>query len=747
MAATTLKRFFSGGVPVALLFALLLASLYLMSNATQNSEQFGRIYILLFVINVVELLILAGLIGVNLGTLIRQRRNRATGSRLTTRLVVMFVVLAVAPASILYYFSFDFIRRGIDSWFDVRVQEAMDDAMELSRTALDWRIIDVQRQTKQIAEDISETTPSLAQLTLDELRFRSAAAEILVLNQQGTPVIRSPRTPQDTLGPELDRVIMAQLRQGLTYVGIEPGQDAGQDQYARVVVNLPEPGATGGAMLQAIFPVPERLGALTERVQSAYTKYERLEFLRGPLKFSFTLTLSLVLLLSCFTAVWLAFYSARRLVAPIRILAIGTRAVAAGDYHRHLPEESLAQDELGFLVKSFNTMTHRIATAQDQARLSQQTAENQKAYLETVLGHLSSGVLTYTTSATLRTVNPAAEKILGVPMQGRQGTCLDELAAEHRHLRKFVEVLKTKFSDECASWQAQVMLFGLEGRQVLMCRGACLPAPRPEDAGYVVVFDDITALIQAQRDAAWGEVARRLAHEIKNPLTPIQLSAERLRHRYLNTMAAEERSLMDRCTHTIVQQVEAMKKMVKAFSDYARPPKLEIAPLKFNDVVMEVVELYRHGRSPLVVNAHLDPRIGLVDADSGRLRQLLHNLIKNAVEAMADEDRPKVTVITRLQVTDELHALELSVCDNGPGIPEDMLGRLFEPYVSAKPKGSGLGLAIVKKIVEEHHGVIWVENVVTGGAKFALRLPLRAGSRTGAATQTMQNHDQKGMLQ
>ena len=731
---------------MAVLFALLLASLYLMSNATQNSEQFGRIYILLFVVNVIELLILAGLIGVNLGTLIRQRRNRATGSRLTTRLVVMFVVLAVAPASVLYYFSFDFIRRGIDSWFDVRVQEAMDDAMELSRTALDWRILDAQRQTKQIAEDISDTTSSLMQLTLDELRYRSGAAQIVVLNDEGTAIGGSPAGRHSAPGPVLDRVVMAQLQQALTYVGIEPGPEAGESHYARVVVNLPEPSVTGGVMLQAMYSLPERLDVLAERVQSAYAQYERLEFLRGPLKFSFILTLSLVLLLSCFTAVWLAFYSARRLVAPIRILAIGTRAVAAGDYHRHLPEDSLAHDELGFLVKSFNAMTHRIATAQDQAHLSQQAAENQKTYLETVLGHLSSGVLTYTKSAMLRTVNPAAEKILGVALDVRQGVCLDDLAAAHRHLRKFVDVLKAKFSDDGASWQAQVVLFGQEGRQVLMCRGACLPAPRPEDAGYVVVFDDITALIQAQRDAAWGEVARRLAHEIKNPLTPIQLSAERLRHRYLATMAPEERSLMDRCTHTIVQQVEAMKKMVEAFSDYARPPKLEIAQVSFNDVVMEVVELYRYERSSLVVDTRLDSRIKRVDADSGRLRQLLHNLIKNAVESMADGDQPKVEVTTRLCVSDDLQALELSVRDHGPGIPEDMLGRLFEPYVSAKPKGSGLGLAIVKKIVEEHNGMIWAENVTGGGAMFVLRLPLRVNSRGGGAQSWKNRPGRERML-
>ncbi len=727
MAAPPLIKRISGLLPVVGLFALLLVSLFMFSSATQNSQEFSRSYLMLLVLVVVELLLLLALIGINLQRLIRQYRNRATGSRLTTRLVVMFVILAVVPASVLYYFSVDFIRRGIDSWFDVKVERALDDALNLSRASLDWRLEEMQRQVALMAEDLDNAAPGSLEGALDEALRRSAAAEVALLDEHGFAIVFSSNRPNRRPPEPLDKVILAQLHRQGSYIGLEPSLAPQEGLYARVVVALAGGEPPPRLALQVLFPVPGQIGVLANSVQTAYANYERLDYLRGPLKFSFTLTLSLVLLLSLFTAVWAAFAMARRLVAPIRILAIGTRAVTSGDYQRRLPVTSLARDELGFLVRSFDTMMARIAMAQEEARHSQQIVESQKVYLETVLGHLSSGVMTFSIDGVLRTVNTQADQILGVRLEESLGTSLDQLGEEHEHLQRFVELMKGHLAAHDEGWQEEVVLFGPEGRQVLMCRVAALPVREDLEGGYVLVFDDITAQIQVQRDAAWGEVARRLAHEIKNPLTPIQLSAERIRHKYLPLMAAGEARVLDRATHTIVQQVEAMKKMVQAFSDYARTPRLEIVPHNLNDLVTEVLELYRGENSDLDIQIRLDEALGSIDLDAGRIRQLLHNLIKNAIEAAGEEGGVvRVDVTTRLHRTEELQAAELSVRDYGSGISEQLIDTLFEPYVSAKPRGSGLGLAVVKKIVEEHNGLIWVENVPDGGARFVIRMPLSA---------------------
>ena len=722
MAVAAVKHFFAGRAPVALLLLLLLGSLYLMSSATENSEEFGRIYIPLLVIIVIELLILAGLIVYNLGRLIRQYRNQATGSRLTVRLVVLFVILAVTPASVLYYFSLGFIRHGIDSWFDVRIEQAMDGALELSRTALDWRMREMMRQAEFIAESVSEMPPGELLLSLNDLRHEMGALELSLLARRGKVLGFSSDEAGQLSPTAVDSIILSQLENGLAYVGLDPGPQPGS-LYARLVVNVPASTlSVEPRILQALFPVPEGIDQLVSDVQSAYSQHEQLVFLSGPLKFSFTLTLSLVLLLSIFTSIWAAFFLARRLVAPVRVLAIGTRAVASGDYHRQLPVTVDSGDELGFLVKSFNTMMARIAGAREEAERSRQRLEEQKSYLETVLGHLSSGVMTFNQNGVLNTANSAAEQIFGIELASCLGVNLEGIARTYVHLKPFTELTQLRIGCEQSDWQEQVVLHGEDGRQVLMCRGVHLPSQTEQDSGYVVLFDDITALLQAQRDAAWGEVARRIAHEIKNPLTPIRLSAERLRHKYLPTLSEEEGKLLDRSTHTIVQQVETMKEMVKAFSDYARTPQLDLRKVDINGLINEVLALYGNGERSLVIEVSLDPRIESVDADSGRMRQLIHNLIKNAIEAVDPAEVIRIHVETQLQESGEQQRIELSVADNGPGISDDMMAKLFEPYVSSKPKGGGLGLAIVKKIVEEHNGAIWAENMASGGARFNVRL-------------------------
>lgn len=719
MAAPVLRRFGSGVTPIALIVALLLGSLYLMSAATTNAETFGRLYSVLFVINLAGLILLVWLIVVNLYRLLRQYRLRAMGARLTMRLVGIFVLLALAPVSIVYYFSLQFLHRGIDSWFDVRIERGLQDALELSRTALDTRTRELLRTSKQMAAALSDVPEGRLALRLDDLRAAGEASELTLLTPSGHIIASSVADAMRIVPNRPDATILSQLRQGQSYAALDPVGDTGLAFRLVVAINKPDPIADP-IVLQALYPVAQRLNVLAENTQQAFADYQRLAYMRGPLKLSFTVTLSLVLLLSLLTAVWGAFYAARQLVAPIRVLAVGTRAVAAGDYDRRLPLAS--NDELGFLVESFNDMTRRIALARDETARSQAQAERQRAYLEAVVGRLSSGVLTLGADGTLRTANAAASLILGIDMDECVGGPLQGLAATNHYLARFVASVEEHLSGRARDWREEITIFGPTGRQVLMARGALLPSVGDMAGGHVIVFDDITTLVQAQRDAAWGEVARRLAHEIRNPLTPIQLAAERLRHKYLATMNPADADVLDRSTHTIVSQVEVMKEMVKAFSEYARAPHLRLKTLNINRIVNEVLDLYRGAEPRIAMEAQLDTNLPDVQADAGRMSQLLHNLLRNSIEAVAATAGGRIAVITRAINEDGFRVAELVVEDNGPGFASGLEGKVFEPYVTTKTKGSGLGLAIVKKIVEEHGGVVFAENI-GGGARVTVRLP------------------------
>jgi PAS domain S-box-containing protein len=718
----------TGLLAVLLLFGLLLGSLLIMSDATQNSDRFGRLHSVLLLFNAVGLLVLTGISGYQLYRLIAQYRARVAGARLTLRLVALFVVLAVVPVSVVYYFSVQFLQKGIDSWFDVRIEQALEDALDLSRASLDLRIRETLRQTQRMASQMENVSPGLATLSLTELRETFGADELILMEGAGRIVATA--SGDAAIVPDLpDDVILEHVSEGQTHVTLAPDKDAGLQ--IRVVVPISEGSTvlTEQRVLQALFPVSERFNSLAESVEAAYDSYRQLAFLRGPLKTSFIITLSLVLAVSLLTALWTAVQSARRLVAPVRDLAEGTVAVSKGRYDQRLPIPS--NDELGFLVMSFNQMTRNLAYARDQATRSQRLLERQRAYLETVLSSLSSGVLTLRQDGRLRTANTAAGQILGAVRDELLDRRPRDVAATRPNLEPFCELIETNLRRDRDGWAEQVTLFGAGGRQVLMCRGSSLTDDRGL-TGHVVVFDDITTLVQAQRNAAWGEVARRMAHEIKNPLTPIQLAAERIRHKYLGHVGEDEGRVLDRATHTIVQQVMALKEMVDAFNEYARSPTLKLTPLDLNALISEVTFLYRDHPSKVTVNVDADPSAPVVTADSVRIRQLLHNLIKNAIEALEGRQDGGVMVRTRRQDYEGNPRVEIMIEDNGPGFPSRSATDIFEPYVTTKTKGTGLGLAIVKKIVEEHGGMIRAEAVSTGGARILIHLPYSDPERTTA---------------
>ena len=481
------------------------------------------------------------------------------------------------------------------------------------------------------------------------------------------------------------------------------------------------------AVLQALYPIANRSANLAESVQSSYQQYRQLVFLRRPLMLSSMLTLSLALLLSVMMAVWFALYAARRMMMPVHDLVHGTRAVADGDYATRIYKRS-KNDELGYLVQSFNYMTLQLEQSRDSATRSQQEVERQRAWLETVLGQISSGVITLDADNRVRTGNVAAANILGEELNEYEGELLEHEVQDNSVLAQFSDQIKSQLRSEATEdWSCEIEIFNESGRRFLFCRGAQLTDMDGNATGRVIVIDDMTNLISAQRDAAWSEVARRLAHEIKNPLTPIQLSAERLRHKFANKLASGDVDLLSRLTQTIENQVDAMKSMVNAFADYASTPNVKLGDTDVNALVREVADLYQEDDSRLTLDLILDSTLKPILVDTARFRQLLHNLVKNAIEAQPAQATPTVRIITRVAQDRGSPVLEIVTEDQGLGFPVDMLNRVFEPYVTSKPKGTGLGLAIVKKIVEEHNGVIRAENRPAGGAAVIISLPYPAG--------------------
>jgi nitrogen fixation/metabolism regulation signal transduction histidine kinase len=439
-------------------------------------------------------------------------------------------------------------------------------------------------------------------------------------------------------------------------------------------------------------------------------------------------TLSIVVLVTLLVAVYGAFFFARRLSAPVQNLVAGTRAVARGDFDTRLP--SGGKDEIGFLVDSFNDMIEQLGSARAEARRSAAQVENERANVEAILARLSTGVVALEENLTIRMANQAAESLLNLQLRGREGEAVATVAADNPPLQQILEVVQRHLDDEEVEWREQISLHLETGTRVLVCASTALPGSYRSRSGLVLVFDDVTELLQAQRDAAWGEVARRLAHEIKNPLTPIQLSAERIRRKVLGSIDEPTGEIIDRATQTIVQQVEAMRDMVNAFSEYARAPEMNRTNFDLNHLITQVADLYPGQKGQPTVALELDPELPKIRADAVRIRQVLHNLVRNALEALDSQDDGVVHVITRQVEKNKRKRIQITVKDNGPGIPAADRDRIFEPYVTTKGKGTGLGLAIVKRLVDEHGGEVIIDSQVGVGTAVNILLPVIGSGET-----------------
>jgi len=706
---------------------LAVTALFLLSRTAQNFEEFDRLHIVILLINTAGIVVLFALLVGNLARLLREYRTHVLGSKLKARIVGMSAALAVVPLLVVFYFSMQFINRGIDTWFNVEVEKGLDDALALSRTVLELEMQGHLQFITKISERLGGANTKQLIFELNTLRQESGASEISVFGNNKQIMATSSDLATDYMPQVPTDEVILQIRQKKPFISLDP-LEHGNYQIRIAVVFGNHNRSEALSIIQAKFPVTERISRMANSVDSSYSEYKRLLYLREPLKRTFLLTLTIVFLLSLLASVYGAFVLSKRLVAPIQDLVEGTIAVAKGDFDTRLP--SSTRDEIGFLVSSFNDMTENLSEAQRQASLSQVQVEAERANLEVILASLSTGVIAFESDFRIRLANQASGAILNVELENRAGEYLSNMASDHPLLEQFIDAIRGHLSAGNTEWREQIVLRGEVGRRVLTCACTTLPGDEDHVPGFVVVFDDITALLQAQRDSAWGEVARRLAHEIKNPLTPIQLSAEQLRRKYMKTMSENEAKLLDRATHTIVEQVEAMKDMVNAFSEYARAPDLDISVFNLYKLAHEVVDLYRTQESGIEIALNMDLTLANIEADIGRVRQMLHNLIRNSIEALENSNykgRIEIRINkTKIQKTD---VIEIVVQDNGPGFKAVSVNQVFDPYVTTKPKGTGLGLAIVKKLVEEHVGSIEAENLDDNGAVIRIKLPINEVAR------------------
>lgn len=729
----------AGPIPVISVCTLLLFALSFLIVQSLSQDDAGELQFWITLLGTTGIVILVFFLITNVYSLYRQYSRNEIGSKLTTKLVVIFFLLTVIPFSLIYFFSIQFLNKGVDSWFDVRIEQTVQDSLLLGKTALEGITEDITADVEGYANSLRQSLGAGELLrALDDIRELEGYTELSMYTDDGRILAfssvdgiedtnRLPETPGDE--------VFSELRLNNTYTVLE---DISQNtQRFRVVVPI-RTNEFGREfyLLQAIKVLPLRYATLASSVETAESQYAQMVFARGPLKFSLIVTLSLISLASLLFSVLTAVYLSRRLVAPISNLAAGTQKIAEGDYGTHLPVDSA--DELGILTESFNNMSSKIEEAQKAALASQTETEQQKGYLEAVLTNLSSGVFSFDQERRLQICNSAAVDILGLDLSDNLGKTALQLAERNQQTNNFFTMVNDGIASGEPNWQDEITLLGKHGRQMLIVRGTLLYRSNPsqkqyadqaeQDAveTYVVVFDDVTNLIQAQRDAAWGEVARRLAHEIKNPLTPIQLSAERIRLKLAGQVDGALLETLDRSTRTIVQQVESMKEMVNAFSSYAQPVRAQLLPLDVNQLIRDVAELHSSSLQTVDFEIDLAPDLPEIKANSSALRQVLNNLIINALHALEESTQPKLSIRTYIAAKVTGQYIDIVIEDNGSGIPADIRDSLFDPYVSSKAKGSGLGLAIVKRIVEEHSGSVWSRDGSDGGTAMHLRLPINA---------------------
>jgi nitrogen fixation/metabolism regulation signal transduction histidine kinase len=718
--------------------------LFLLAAGTGNTQLLDKYYNTLLAVNLVLCVALFIVVFALVWRLVRRRLQNRFGAKITGRFALAFALTGLVPGIIIYVVSALFLTRSIESWFNTRVDSALESGLKLAQATLDAQLADITNRSRAMAGQLVSLSDASLPPEVARLRELFALSEVTVFTSTNR-VLATVGPNLLSLRPDLpNATLMRQVRTGGVSAALESEAaepDVSQsvtplrDPKLRMRVVLPLYSAQGLALktetryVQVLQPVAPALAQNAESVRAGYQDYKELSLTREGLSRMYALTLTLALLLATFASITVAFLLASAMTAPLLTLADGTRAVAGGDF-RPLPLPP-SNDELTLLTSSFNTMSRQLGDARATTESSQRALQEANAYLESVLTNLSAGVLVFDGQGRLATYNDSAVRLLGHALANQRGVPMEQALPEP--LAHLIAVQDAHAQDH---WQQQVAIERGEGlTQTLLVRGAALVLSDnlsaqqvPQNAGRVIVFDDVSDVISAQRATAWAEVARRLAHEIKNPLTPIQLSAERLAHRLGDKVQGADADVLARGTSTIVNQVTALKRMVDEFRDYARLPRAQIAPLDLNALIEDVLRLYETESVPggRIAFALAKP-LPLIEGDAAQLRQVIHNLVKNALDACDQSktlERPCVVVRTLLEVrqVDELSKnqqkrVKFAVSDKGCGFTPKILARAFEPYVTTKAGGTGLGLAIVRRIVDEHAARVNIRNRDSGGAE------------------------------
>ncbi len=756
--------------------------LFLLAAASDNTSMFETYYSWILGANIVVGSGLFLVVCFLLSRLYSRYRRGRFGSRLMTRLVLMFGLMGILPGIVIYTVSVQFVSRSIESWFNVKVESALESGLTLGRTALESSLKDLRQKTRAAAADLAELSDTSLSLQLARVMESHQLQDGMVVSASGS-VIASTGSKLTELVPDAPTPAMLARARSIDGYGVIEGGDEGGSASAgsaadsdaaaradltrlpdgdglrfRIIVALRGDGSLNSLRghqryLQVLQPVPEQLAHNAEALRAAYGEYQERSLARSGLRNFYLVTLTLVLLLAVFAAMVSAFLLATDLAQPLLLLAEGTKAVAEGNLS---PRPIVAtSDELGTLTKSFNTMTMQLADAREAVERNRRALEDAKAYLESVLANMSAGVMVFDDHLRLVTFNASAGRILHQDLKPGLGQPFASLSALTAFSTPVIEAFSSQNAQVAGDdadtehgngephlhWQQQIeirregLMQSADGEITLLVRGSRLPVG--SGIGHVVVFDDISDVISGQRSVAWAEVARRLAHEIKNPLTPIQLSAERLQMKLHDKLEGSDVALLERGTNTIVNQVLAMQQMVDNFRDYAKTPPPVLQPLDLNALISEILELYAGGEFSDAIHAQLDQALPHILGDATQMRQVVHNLLQNAQDATAEIDKslrsPDIVVRTEaihFPDADGIHrtAVRLTVLDNGPGFDARLIARAFEPYVTSKRRGTGLGLPVVKKIIEEHGGRIELHNRKEGsGARVVILLMKLAG--------------------
>ncbi len=689
-------------LPWLLLVGSLLTILYLMGQGGGKGGFVDRHFVILLLVNGGILLLLLAWIAQRLFRLLRDIRRNRPGARLSARMVALLTLLTLPPMLAIFWFSVQFLGKGLDRWFDVRVDQALNNAMSLAQLYIDEHATEALRRTRQVAEQIRHLPDEELATALVGLVESSQADELLLLDEHGRLLASSVLEP--TLAPAYPpAAALLTVRQTGVYSNLE--QDQQGRLIIRVLLSVHRPGQQSleSRLLQGIYRVRPEYARLALPLEEQFQAWHNLLYLRDSLRWTFMLILLLVLLYGFTVSLLAGFGAARRLFLPLARLAEATRKVAQGQY-RPIPALP-TRDELGQLVQAFNSMTLELEQARQKDQAYQQRIERSNRDLASVLTNLESAVALFDDHGRLLLKNPRFEALT-------EGQTLEEILwILGREPAAFLQQLQQGPLEESLSLN--------DGRHWRL-RAQRLAGQ--ELGGMVLVLDDITLLVAAQRAEAWGEVARRFAHEIKNPLTPIQLAAERLRHKLHDELPPEQQPMLQRATGTIINQVKALKNMVDEFSAYARKPRQRLEPLNLATLVDEVLELYRQSGAGHRLRLQKPSEPCMIEGDADRMRQLIHNLVKNAIEAA----QPATCTLEITLEQDSSHCT-LRFCDTGPGFDPALEGRLFEPYATTKHKGTGLGLAIVRQIVESHGGHIRAWNREAGGACVEITLPTTSG--------------------